>query len=237
VNPKDKALLDQALATLQTELGDKLHSCYVYGSTVRGNVIEGVSDINLLIILHESTSAAHQAIARAIGDQPQIDPFILGRHGFERSVRAFATKFASIQRNYERLCGEDILAGLTFDTQQEKFLCEQAMRNLRLRLIYSFVTRHYHKSYDRFVVSNVTALFVQLSEALRLNGAEVPTDFEARIPLLEKEFGIDGQTLRDLVVLKKDPVRFSDADAIAWHEKIFPLADAVVGWMEARWQN
>jgi len=237
VNPKQQATLDKVLVALQKELGGKLHSCYVYGSAVRGNLIEGVSDINLLIILYESTCEAHEAIARAIGDEPQIDPFILARQGFERSVRAFATKFASIQRNYRLLQGEDILAGLTFDTRQEKFLCEQAMRNLRLRLIYSFVTRQQHQTYDRFVVNNITGLFVQLSEALRLQGATVPTLFEDRIPLLEMEFKINGQTLRELVALKNAPARFSDAEAVAWHEKIFPLADAVVGWMEAQWQN
>ena len=191
MNPKLLATLDKVLDTLQKELGGKLHSCYVYGSAVRGNLIEGVSDINLLIILNESTCEAHEAIARAIGEEPQIDPFILARHGFERSVRAFATKFASIQRNYRLLQGEDILAGLTFDTRQEQFLCEQAMRNLRLRLIYSFVTRHQHVAYDLFVVSNITGLFVQLSEALRLNGASVPTLFEARIPMMEKVFNIN----------------------------------------------
>lgn len=237
MNPKQQATLDKVLVTLQEELGGKLHSCYVYGSAVRGNLIEGVSDINLLIILNESTCEAHEAIARAIGDEPQIDPFILARQGFERSVRAFATKFASIQRNYRLLQGEDILAGLTFDTRQEKFLCEQAMRNLRLRLIYSFVTRHQHKAYDRFVVSNITGLFVQLSEALRLNGASVPTLFEARIPMMEKEFKVNDETLRELVALKKAPARFSDAEAVRWHEMIFPLTDTVVGWMEAQWQN
>jgi hypothetical protein len=76
-----------------------------------------------------------------------------------------------------------------------------------------------------------------MSEALRLNGATVPTLFEARIPMMEKEFNINGQTLRELVALKKAPARFSDAEAVTWHEKIFPLADAVVGWMEAQWQN
>ncbi len=237
MNPQQQATLDQVLAALQTELGGLLHSCYVYGSAVRGNLVEGVSDLNLLIILTESTTTAHAAIARALAHQPLIDPFILARPGLERSVRAFATKFASIQRNYQRLCGEDILAGLSFDTQQEKFLCEQAMRNLRLRLVYSFVTRQQHQAYDRFVVNNITGLMVQMSEALRLEGTTVPTAFEARIPLLETAFQIQGQTLRDLVALKKQPGRFSEAEAVAWHDKIFPLVDAVVGWMETHWQN
>ncbi|MEO6036635.1 MAG: hypothetical protein ABIQ35_15400 [Verrucomicrobiota bacterium] len=235
MSPKLQTFVDQALAALKGELGENLYSCCLYGSAVRGNVIEGVSDINLLIVLNQSSSAAHQAVARAIGNQSQLDPFILARRGFERSVRTFATKFASIKRNYRVLHGADPLAAITIDVSLEKFLCEQAIRNLRLRLVYSFVTRSQHKSYDRFVVRNVTSLFVQLSEALRLNGIPIPTAFESRIAVLEREFKIDGQFLRDLLALKKAPSRFSEAEAVAWHDRLFPLIDSVLGWIETNW--
>ena len=227
--------LDQAVSALRRELGDNLFSCCVYGSAVRGNAIEGVSDINLLIILNQSTAAAHQAVARALGGQAVIDPFVLARRGFERSVRAFATKFASIRRNYRVLSGADPLATMQVDAGLEKFLCEQALRNLRLRLVYAFITRQQNKAYDKFLVRNVTGIFVQFSEVLRLHGCPVPPTFDARIPLLEREFKIDGQVLRDLLVLKKSPHRFSEADAVAWHDRLFPAVDAVLAWIETHW--
>ena len=237
VIPEFQTTLDEAVAALRRELGENLYSCCVYGSAVRGNAIEGVSDINLLIVLNQSSSEAHQTIARAIGGERQIDPFVLAKRGFERSVRAFATKFASIKRNYRVLYGADPLASVSVDAQLEKFLCEQAVRNLRLRMVYSFVTRQQHKAYDRFVARNITTMFVQFSEALRLNGVSIPAAFDARIPVLEKEFKIDGQVLRDLLTLKKKPSRFSDTDAVSWHQRLFPLVDAVLAWIESQWQN
>ncbi len=229
--------LDQAVNALRRELGDNLFSCCVYGSAVRGNSIEGVSDINLLVILNHSTAAAHQAVARAIGGQAIIDPFVLARRGFERSVRAFATKFASIQRNYRVLSGADPLANLNVDAELEKFLCEQAVRNLRLRLVYAFVTRQQNKAYDKFLVRNVTGMFVQFSEALRLSGITLLPAFEARIPVLEREYKIDGQVMRDLLALKKSPRRFSEEEAVAWHERLFPAVDAVLSWIENKWPS
>src|SRR5882757_6395225 len=74
VNPGLQKAVDDAVHALRTELGDNLHSCCLYGSAVRGNAIEGVSDINLLVILNESTSGAHEAVARAIGGRGKIDP-------------------------------------------------------------------------------------------------------------------------------------------------------------------
>jgi predicted nucleotidyltransferase len=237
VDPKLQSALDHALAALRSELGDNLFSCCLYGSAVRGDAIEGISDINLLIVLHQSTSAAHEAIARAIGGEQRVDPFVLARRGFERSVRAFGPKFESIKRNYRVLYGADPLAALTFDGPMEKFLCEQAVRNLRLRLVFSFITRQRHNAYDRFVARNITPVFLQLSETLRLNGVSIPAPFEARIPILEKEFKIDGQVLRDLLALKKAPARFSETEAVAWHERLFPLLDTVLVWIETHWQN
>jgi predicted nucleotidyltransferase len=236
VKPQQQSCLDDALAALNRELGANLHSCCLYGSAVRGNDIEGVSDLNLLIVLNQSTSQAHQAVARALKGRPQIDVFILARRGFERSVRAFAPKFASIRRNYRVLCGADPLAIMPGDSRMEKFLCEQSLRNLRLRLVYSFVMRERHQSYDRFLVSHVSPLFVQFSEILRLEGIAMPKTFEERIPVMEKEFGIDGQVLRDLLALKKSPKRFSGDEAVAWHDRIFPLVDKALAWVESKWQ-
>jgi predicted nucleotidyltransferase len=71
-----EALLEQETIFLKDQLSQNLHSCCVYGSAVRGNFVEGVSDINLLIVLNQSDAAAHQCIARLIDKHPQIDPFI-----------------------------------------------------------------------------------------------------------------------------------------------------------------
>ncbi len=94
MNPKLQATLDQAVSASRRELAENLYSCCVYGSAVRGNVVEGVSEINLLIVLNQFDSKAHRAIARVVGLLPRIDPFVLAKRGFERGVRAFVPKFA-----------------------------------------------------------------------------------------------------------------------------------------------
>lgn len=235
VNQKLEAILREAVEAVKTALGDNLYACCLYGSAVRGNVIEGVSDINLLIVLNDSTPSAHEALGQALLKFPKVDPFILGRRGFERSARAFAPKFASIRRNYRVLAGADPLKDFQVDRALEKFLCEQTLRNLRLRLVYAFVTRRQQKGYDRFVVRNITALFVHCSEVLRIEGAEIPADFASRIPLLEQKFQVDGSVLRDLLALKKNPQRMSDAEALRWHERLLPALDRTLGWIEANW--
>jgi predicted nucleotidyltransferase len=235
MSPTLEQTIEQATQALREELEENLYSCCLYGSAVRGNFIEGQSDINFLIIVSFSDLSTHEAIARAIGKNIQIDPLVIGRQALEGSARAFATKFASIKRNYRVLCGADPLANLVTDLAQERFLCEQALRNLQLRMTYAFVTRQRGKSYRRFLIRAVTPLFVQFSEVLRLEGVDLPKDFGARIPIFETHFRLKGDVLLELLGLKRDGERYPNAPDEDWHRKLFPVVDAVVSWLGDNW--
>jgi len=235
MSPTFEKAIEQATQALREELQENLYSCCLYGSAVRGNFIEGQSDINLLIIVGLSQPTVHEAIARAIGKNIQIDPLVIGRQALEGSARVFATKFAGIKRNYRVLCGADPLADLVTDLAQERFLCEQAIRNLQLRMTYAFVIRQRGKSYRRFLIRAVTPLFVQFSEVLRLDGVNVPKDFGARIPIFENHFNLKGDVLREMLTLKSEGERHPNAPDEDWHRKLYPVVDAVVNWVGDNW--
>jgi len=228
-------LAQRAVEALRAELGEDLHSCCLYGSAVRGDAREDVSDLNLLIVLRVSDAEAHAAVARAIGAEPRIDPFILGLPGFERSVRAFAAKFASIRRFYRVLHGADPLAAIVIPPELERFLCEQALRNLRLRVARAFITRQQHRHYGDFLARSVTPLFLRLSEILRLEGVILPTRMPERIDPIATHFGIDAATLTDLLALKAHPREFEGEDALAWHRRVFVVLNTAAAWIENRW--
>lgn len=229
-----QSVLDEVVAGLRAGLSDNLDSCCLYGSTVRGNTTE-LSDINLLIILKQSTPVAHEAIAQVIGNKREVSPFILGRSGFERSVRAFAAKFASIRRHYRVLSGTDPFARVQIEPGLERFLCEQALRNLRLRLAHVFITRARTRAYGRYLVESITPLFVSLSDIVRLNGMSVPQSFDDRVEILARELALDGQTLRDLLRLRQESRKLGEREVLEWHFKVFPLVDQAIGWIEKNW--
>jgi hypothetical protein len=234
--PAIQTALDAATAALKKTLGENLHALLLYGSAVRGNLQAGVSDLNLLVLLEESTPDAHAAIAEAIRGPVRIEPFILGRALLARSIQAFAVKFLSIRRNYRVLHGADPFAGLVIDESLAKFLCEQSVRNLRLRCVRAFVVLGQDRSrYSSFLAKLSSALFTDLAEALRRVGTEVPRSYEERIPLFEKTFGADASVLRDLLALKASPRTLSPGETKEFHSRLFKLLDAAVRWMEAQW--
>lgn len=235
LTPDLQQALDRAVAALKTRLGENLHSLVLYGSAAREGV-ERPADLNLLIVLQESTPEAHAAVAEAIRGPVPIEPFILGRAHLGRSLQAFAVKFLSIRRHRKVLHGADPLADLRVPERVGRFLAEQAVLNLRLRLVHDFVVLGRDRSrYSRAVTEAVPAIFTDLAEALRQAGREVPEAFSDRVPLFSKEFGTDASALGDLLSLKASARTLSADEVTSLHGRLSRLLDAAVRWMEAAW--
>src|SRR5262245_1265796 len=132
-----QAALDDTIAALQSVLGMNLYSVVLYGSAARGDFVQGVSDLNLMVVLNESNPAAHEALARVVRSRPNVEPFAIGRPGLLRTARAFPAKFAAIRRTGRTVFGPDPLADVPHFPELERFAAEQALRNVRLRLVYN----------------------------------------------------------------------------------------------------
>ncbi len=234
--PETRLALDRVVTALAATLGANLHSLVLYGSAVRGNLVPEVSDLNLLILLEESTPEAHSAIAEALRGPVRIEPFILGRGLLARSFQAFAVKFLSIRRNYRVLHGADPFGDLHVDESLARFLCEQAVRNLRLRSVRAYVVLGRDRErYSKVLRRMTPAVFTGMAEALRRVGTEIPRDFEGRIPVFQKAFGADASVLRDLLALKGTGRTLAAYEVRDIHGRLFRLLDAAVRWMEGQW--
>src|SRR5688572_594760 len=170
-----QSTLDATIDALRRALGDNLYSVVLYGSAARGDFVPGVSDLNILIVLNESTPAAHRALSEALRGHGTVEPFIIGRPGLLRTARAFPAKFAAIRRTARTVVGPDPLAAVPRFPELERFAAEQALRNVRLRLVYNFVKRGGDPAaYTRFVLNFVPAIYSACNGVLELEGIAVP---------------------------------------------------------------
>jgi predicted nucleotidyltransferase len=231
--PETQAALDRVVSTLKDRLRENLHSLVLYGSAARGNFVAGVSDLDLLIVLKESTPEAHAAIADALRGPLRIDPIVLPLRGLDRSIQAFALKFRSIKRTYRVLHGADPLA-IDVDERVLRFLCEQGLRNLKMRLVHAYITRD-PQGYVRYLREIAPALFTDLAEALRVQGTEIPPGFEERIPILEREFDLKAPVLKDLLDLHSRPRTVSADEVFDLHSRLHRLLAQVLQWVETKW--
>ena len=221
---------------LRHTLGDNLWSCVVYGSAVRGDVVDGQSDLNLLLILERSTPEAHAAIADGVAGPVPVDPFVLSRRGLDRSLRAFAAKFRSIRRHYRVLSGEDPFAGPEQSVVVLRFLAEQALRNLRQRSVHAYIRLGADPArYRHWLQRTVPAVFTHLAEVLRLDGMQLPDDFQARIGELEAGYGHAMPVLGELLQVRIAPRPLNAEDVERIHRHLFDVLDHAVARVEQRW--
>jgi uncharacterized protein len=66
VPPAFVPLVDAARARITQTFGARLHSAYLYGNIPRGTPVPGVSDLDLLVVLHDEPADADRAAARAV---------------------------------------------------------------------------------------------------------------------------------------------------------------------------
>ena len=214
---------------LAGELGADLHALILYGSAVRGGFSQSVSDINVLIVLRESTPAAHLKLRTALNEEPRIQTLIVGLPDLERTMRVFGLKFLSIGRSYRVLHGADVLANFHLDPQLHRDQAEEALRNLQLRMTRAFVLFGAdHKRYSAYLLRSFPSIMVNVSEALRLRGVELPLEFAGRLPLLQQYLGGDAMALSELLALRKTPREISSDEAVSLHSRILALLTAAL---------
>lgn len=230
-----QSALDVSVDKLKDGLGENLHSLILYGSAVRGDFESVTSDLNLLIILEASTGFAHRAIREALKGKIPMEPFIVELGGMERAVRVFALKFLSIKRDYSVLHGADPLGNLEVTDELLIMLTEQELRNLRMRMVRSYVTAGpQHKNYHQILIHQASRIFIVLSDCLRCAKVEIPHDLPDRIPVFEKLFETDVSVLRDLLTLKHSPVPLTEDGSFEYHSRLITLLGSVLDWVESQ---
>lgn len=229
-------LLDDAVEALRVALGNNLFSVVLYGSAARGDFVPGVSDLNLLIVLNESSPLAHESLAQVLRSRPNVEPFAISRLELLRTVRAFPGKFGAIRRTGRTVFGADVLDGVPRFPDLERFAAEQALRNVRLRLVYNFIKRGGDPSaYTRFALNFVPALYSACNSALELEGQTIPRGRGAQAALYASVFDVDSGVLVELSQLKQKPQPLSASQVSSTHARLFAIAMAALAWVEKRW--
>jgi hypothetical protein len=230
------AALEKTCAFLIRELGENLHSLSLYGSAMRGDFNPSRSDLNLLIVLHSSDGTAHRKIRGRPVTRPRVDPMVISLESLERTTHIFALKFSSIQRHYSVLHGSDPFGSMTIDDNLLRFLVEQELRNLRMRLVHFYVMSS-DRRYAEYVQVSVARILVTLADAARCSGRDLPTDIVARMPIFAELFDIDETVLRELIQLKSAPATTALHRAEHVHDRLVLVLDQVIHWLEDTWPS
>lgn len=110
--------------------GKALVSVALYGSLARGEFSDTHSNINVAIVLTDTSLAAlkgSRAILRKRAFR-RIQPLFLTEEYIARSIDTFPIEFLDIQESHITLYGKEVFGALTIAAHHLKFQCEQELK-------------------------------------------------------------------------------------------------------------
>lgn len=129
---KGKSFDEEAfLETLKTAFKENLHSVMIYGSYLSGNFVEGVSDVNILILIKEPLIEQIESFgisAHKMMRRKKITPLILTKSEFINSADVFPMEYLEIKDNKKLLYGEDETRTLTLKSKNLRHQLEDRLR-------------------------------------------------------------------------------------------------------------
>jgi len=119
----------------------RIHSLYLVGSVLTEDYLEGVSDLNSIIVLRKMDLDFLEVLAPLGGKYGKTGlaaPWVMDPGYIQSSVDVFPLEFLSLKLVHHTLYGEDLLAGLEINRKELRFQCERELlgKLIWLRRIY-----------------------------------------------------------------------------------------------------
>jgi hypothetical protein len=211
---------ESVVSTLMRDLDKTVagrYSAVLYGSAARGDWVPGISDVNLLLVLDDTSPAALRGLAPALADwrgTGNAPPLVLSRTEWAGAADAFPIEVTDIMHAHRLLAGSDPIAGMRVDPADLRLMLEHEFLGKLLQLRRGYV-----------------ALAGDPAALTHLGTASVPTILILQRALLS----LVGKTVpREVAPLVRDAAALVGADADAQIEFVKHRPDAA--WVATREQ-
>jgi len=223
------------VSDVQARIGDRVRCAVLYGSVARGEAIEGISDINVLILLDHIDTATLAALAPVVApwsERAGGAPLLIEEAHWPQAADAFAIELADMRDAHELLHGHDCVAGEEVDQRALRLQTEKELRGKLLQLQTGLIMADNDGDAITQLLINSIPSFATYARAVVRLDLQVPPTRTA--DALEQAAGIIGTDPAPLVEIwkmreQKKPARRSLSDPLvgAYHSAIERMADYV----------
>ena len=202
----DKSLI-QLVEKINKAFGEKVVSVILYGSGADGELHKDYSDLNVLCVLTQVTSA-ELALAGGVfrfwREKGNPSPLLMSMEEVERSTDSFPIEFKDMQANRKILFGKDVIAGLTVSIVNYRTQIEHELRSKMLRLRQKAASVwDDDELLGRLMVDSSATFVVLARHALTVSGQPVEWKKRDAITQLKAKFGIDPEPFYTLLDLRE----------------------------------
>jgi len=191
---------------LREALGERLRSVVLHGSVARGEAVEGVSDVNLLVLVDSvdpDLLVRLAPYARQWLEKERSLPLVLTWDEWRAASDAFAIETSDMVDAREVLAGDDPVAGAEVRRSDLRL---QAERELRGKLIHlregTLAAADRPRELGRLLLTALPSVATYLRAALRLGGMGASADTTGTLERGAKLVGIEPEPLLELWALR-----------------------------------
>jgi predicted nucleotidyltransferase len=193
--PATHAPLSALRDDLEKVEGANLAALLVYGSAVRGGYVPGESDIDVVVVLHDTSLPHLLAIAeplRRARFSGRVEAMILKRANISRASDVFPLLYDDLRQRNAVLSGTSPFADLEISDAHRRLRIEQELCEARIRMRRAVVDAMGSEANIAGVVARkVKQIRSPLHALLLLKGLEVDDRLEPVLAAAGKAYGID----------------------------------------------
>ncbi len=222
-----KKTIDKFVEQLRGTYGEELVSVILYGSAASGDYSGRHSNINMAVILKETSLGSLSRASSFINKRRflTISPIFLTEDYIRRSTDVFPIEFIDMKENNTVLYGKDILKDVNIGIKNLRFQLEQELKSKIINL-----KKLYLRTTDKILRRNIlfksfTSGLHILRNLIRLKGKEPAYAKEDVLKEIEREFGIDTADLKTILDAKNGNRKLS-------RKEIDSLLTSLVGTLE-----
>lgn len=130
-------IVDEFVRRVREAGGTNVESVILFGSAVAGDFHDGLSNVNLLCVLRDSSFQALQAltpVAKWWDKQRQPPPLCMTRQEIDRSTDVFTIELLDMKQHHRVLFGADVLSALQIPMDLHRVQVEYELREKLLLL-------------------------------------------------------------------------------------------------------
>ncbi|MFN0249288.1 MAG: nucleotidyltransferase domain-containing protein [Kofleriaceae bacterium] len=165
--------LDDLQGALVEICGSNLVALVVHGSAVRGGWREGVSDVDVIIVLNSDEESLLEKLGPVLElarFSARIEAMILVASEIPRSADCFPLFYGDVARASVTLVGQSPFAQLTIHDHHKRVRIEQELREIRIRMRRVVADTAGHKNFGGALERKIKQARVPLYELLVLRG-------------------------------------------------------------------
>ena len=226
----------ELLQRLQSSAGEHVQSVVLYGSAASPEFHADVSDVNILLVLHEASVTALHCLGPVVKwwvKQKHPAPMLFSRAELEKSADIFAIEMLDIQKGHRVLLGEDIFARLHIPMALHHVQVEHELRSKLLLLRQHYVTiEEDHPRVLRLMLKSVSTFLTLFRHALLAldEAAALPAGWRETIDGVERRMMVDVSAFKELLDVRE---KKTSAASLAVHQ-VFARYQAAIEQVSAR---